>query len=188
MRIAFWMILATMVAACSSSKQAPDAEIPTDASAGTVTFHLVVPGTESFCDQLDSCSDSLSHLRIRTNTGQALTLPPSPDCTASCSNVCQNNCSLIYCQKRGVAVTTGDQPWDGRNVIPSTCGADCLVPTFAPAGPYTAQLCATPGALTTADGGQPACTATGPEACGPIVAFTFPSATPIDLSLTANGG
>jgi hypothetical protein len=192
MRVGSWMVLAAMLGACSSSNQTPDSGL-TDASSGTVTFHVVVPGSESFCDQLESCDNGYGHIRITTAAGQVLPMPLSSSLSASCSsNVCQGIFNNFNCYAQGVAVTSGDHDWAGQYQVPSACGADCLVRTYAPPGQYVAQLCATPGALTPVDGGSlpnlATCTATGPEECGPIVPFTFPSATPVELPLGAADG
>ena len=55
----------------------------------------------------------------------------------------------------------------------------CYQPGFAPAGHYVARMCATPGTITTADGGFPSkCTATGAVECVDVP-FDFPGSSPI---------
>jgi hypothetical protein len=186
MRIGAVCAAAVLAGACSGGKQAADGG-SLDASAGSVTFHLVVPSTLSFCDEFTCATGLPQHLRISASGGQPLALQAG-NCTTSCSsaNVCMNQCPAVACVvSQGFAVTTADQPWDGRYQGPSACGASCLVPTYAPPGTYVAQFCATPGTLTMPDGGQPVCTATGAEVCGPMVPFTFPSSTPVELTLGA---
>jgi hypothetical protein len=187
------MVLAVVIGACSNARQPADSGI-TDASSGSVTFHYVVPSSASFCDQWPGCPNAYAHLRIRTAAGEALRIVAS-SCWGLCSPTdgCGEECYQVYCPPQGVAVITEDLAWNGRHDVPSACGADCLVPTYAPPGPYTAQLCATPGTLTPADGGAlfpdlATCTNTGPEVCGPTVPFTFPSATPVELPLVADDG
>lgn len=71
--------------------------------------------------------------------------------------------------------------WDGLSYTGSTCGngMGCYQPGFAPAGHYVARMCATPGNLTTADGGFPTtCGATGLIECVDVP-FDFPGASPV---------
>jgi hypothetical protein len=164
--------------------------LPTDASAGTVTFHAILPEAESFCEQFPACPYVFRNLRITTSTGEALTLPSSGQCWASCTAICVTTCIANDCPPQGKAVASGSWEWDGRQDVTVMCGGACPVRTYAPAGEYTVQLCATPGVLMPTDaavdefGTTPAaCAATGTERCGPVVRFTFPSTTPVELPL-----
>ncbi len=190
MRTGSLVVAAVIGGACSGGKQTADGGA-LDGSAGSVTFHLVVPSTEAFCDEFTCATGFPQHLRISTSAGQPVALLAAYNCTTSCSsaNVCLNQCPTLVCViSQGYAVTTMDQSWDGGYQGPSACGASCLVPTYAPPGQYVAQFCATPGTLTMPDGGEPVCTAMGTEVCGPMVPFTFPSATPVELPLRATDG
>ena len=71
--------------------------------------------------------------------------------------------------------------WDGSSYATSTCGnkMTCYQPIIAPAGHYVAKMCATPGNITTVDGGFPTtCTATGPDECIDVP-FDFPGPSPV---------
>ena len=197
MRLACWIVLAG-VAGCSTAKltadggpmDAPGATdkpttSPRDASPGAVTFHLVVPGTESYCDQFAGCENPYRNFRINTADGVPLVLPMSSICWGQCDNTCGAGCLAVECLPAAFALETGARDWNGEIEVPSACGADCLVRGYASPGSYTVQLCATPGALSPPDAspGNATCTNTGPETCGPVIPFTYPSATPIELPL-----
>jgi hypothetical protein len=164
--------------------------LPTDASVGMVTFHAILPEAESFCEQYPACPYVFRNLRINRSTGEALALPNSAQCWGTCEPTCGATCFANYCPPQGKAVVRGNWAWDGRHDVTVMCGSACPVRTYAPAGEYTVQLCATPGVLMPTDaavdefGTMPAaCAATGTERCGPVVRFTFPSATPVELPL-----
>jgi hypothetical protein len=191
MRVGSLMLLAVAVAACSAEKldHASKVAAQPDASVGTVTFHIAVPTTQSFCDQIGPCEGGISHVLVSNSAGQSLDLTVPFFCGSSCpgSGQCMQTCLSIPCTGpgEGVAVKSGDQQWSGLYYGPSVCGADCFVPSYAPAGQYVAQFCAIPGTLSSSDAGPPACMTTGSAVCGPSVPFTFPSATPVDLTLSA---
>ena len=187
MRVGSLMVLAMAVGACSAENLGQSGQL--DASVGTVTFHIVTPTTQSFCDQIGPCAGGASHVVVSTAAGTTLDLTASSFCESSCpqSGQCTQRCLSISCigPGEGSAVTSGDQQWSGVYYGPSVCGATCLVPTYAPAGQYVAQFGATPGTLSSPDAGPPTCTTTGSVECGPSVPFNFPSATPVDLTLSS---
>jgi hypothetical protein len=149
-------------------------------SPGSVTLRLVIPPSHSFCDQTTGCGGT-SHISILNGAGHELGLS-TPWCSTICSSTCRPSpCPGIACFPQGEAVKTSEFPWDGSSYGTSTCGNKmaCYVPEVAPAGHYVARMCATPGNLTTADGGFPStCTATGPVECVDVP-FDFPGPSPI---------
>jgi hypothetical protein len=150
------------------------------ATGGSVTLRLVIPTSRSFCDQTSGCS-STAHITILNAAGQAIGLS-IPWCSTTCSAACAPSpCPGIACFDQGIAVKTGELPWDGTSITGSTCGnhVGCYQSGFAPSGHYVARMCATPGNLTTADGGFPStCTATGPAECVDVP-FDFPGPSPV---------
>ncbi len=129
-----------------------------------------------------------------TASGQALSLG-SVGCSISCSSCTGNLCPevpVIACPvgNYGVAVTDYDVTWDGSYVESGACepsGASaaisCLDAKVAPAGTYVARFCATPGILSTPDGGGfQSCTTTGPQECVEV-RFELPSAQPVVITL-----
>jgi hypothetical protein len=149
-------------------------------SPGSVTLRLVIPMSQSFCDQSSTCGGS-SHITILNSAGQAVGISV-PWCSTICSTVCKPSpCPAIACISEGMVVKTTELPWDGSSYTTSTCGnqMSCYQPGFAPPGHYVAKMCATPGKVTTADGGFPStCTATGPIECVDVP-FDFPGPTPV---------
>ena len=73
MRTRSLLVADVVTGACSGGKQTADGGAP-DASAGSVTFHLVVPSTETFCDEITCATGVAQHLRISTSGGQPLVL------------------------------------------------------------------------------------------------------------------
>jgi len=191
MGIGRWVVLAAVASACSGGKlTSGDAAQETAHPPGpaTTTFNLLIPSGESYCHQSPGCPSGYENLRIGTAAGARFTLPTRSDCWADCTDACVYSCNAVECIPNGVAVS-GTLQWDGRYDETSPCGSDCMIRRYAPPGQYTAQLCATPGTLPPGgpgDGGLPSaptCTNTGAEICGPVVPFTFPSSTPIDLPI-----
>ena len=185
------MVAALLIGGCSSEKlgQMSNASAP-DASAGTVTFHIVLPSTQSFCDQISVCADRPSHIMVMDGAGGLLDLTVPFFCGCS-SSTCQQRCLTIPCGGAwpAQAVTSGDQQWDGVYYgQASSCASGCVVPFYARPGSYFAQVCASPGTIASSDGGAPVCTQTGSLVCGPNVPFTYPSPTPVVLTLPADGG
>jgi hypothetical protein len=128
-------------------------------------------------------------LSISTTTGVAL--PPSV--VGNCGTTSCTSCQAFLCPElailcpapSGAAYTGEDQTWDGSYAGTSTCGAShvsCAETRFVVPGRYVAEFCATPGTVTPADGGPPACTATGPMQCTQTT-FDFPSASTVNLTL-----
>jgi hypothetical protein len=149
-------------------------------SSGSVTLRLVIPTSRSFCDQTTGCS-GIAHITILDTAGQTLGLVV-PWCSTICSTACTPSpCPAFACFNQGVPVETGDLTWDGSSYAGSMCGNNmaCYQPAFAPAGHYVAHMCATPGNLTTADGGFPStCTATGSQECVDVP-FDYPGPSPV---------
>ncbi|MES1166074.1 MAG: hypothetical protein ABUR63_09965 [Verrucomicrobiota bacterium] len=164
----------------------------TAGSPGSVTFVLATPPGESFCDQL-SCGSVTTHLSITGPDGQVLNQSTgrcgTTDCT-TCEQLACPTIAILCPAPEGVVYTGGTTTWDGAYQATSTCGmghTTCSQPRFAAPGRYVAQFCATPGDVTQPDGGFfPTCAATGPVQCT-NVAFDFPSATPVQLTLPAAG-
>jgi hypothetical protein len=150
-----------------------------------VTFRLLLPSTRSFCDQLETCQFSASHISFSTTTGQSLQIG-----TQWCATICSAQCTPSPCPGipcaigGGVAVTTVEQTWDGSYYESSTCGQGmaCVIPRHVPPGHYVARVCATPGTLAESDGGPPSCMATGPQECVDVP-FDLPGPSPIEVSL-----
>jgi hypothetical protein len=186
-----WVVVVLVLAGCTSEKlgQSPKNGSP-DASVGTVTFLLDVPSTAGFCDQIGSCSGAPAHIGITDSAGRSYNQVAPFFCWCE-ENTCLQNCLTIFCggPGQGVAVVAGAQVWSGVYYAAGHCGDTCGdVPHYLPPGGYVAQLCATPGTMSTPDGGPPVCTKTGDPVCGPSVPFTFPSDTPIVLTLPAPDG
>jgi hypothetical protein len=187
-----WMAVVLVLSGCPGEKlgRPPAGGVP-DASVGTVTFQVDIPSTAGYCDQVGPCSGSPAHIAITDSAGRSYGQMAPFFCSCS-ETTCIPWCLTIFCggPGYGVAVTAGNQVWQGVYYAASDrCGASCGdVPHYLPPGPYIAQLCATPGTMSTVDGGQPVCTRTGDPVCGPTVPFIYPSATPIVLTLAAPDG
>ncbi len=181
--------MALMLGGCRSEKLGQSPRGP-DASVGTVTFHIVVPSTASFCDQIGFCSGAPAHIAITDSAGRPYS-QVAPFFCYCYEDTCSQRCLTIPCggAGEGVAITSGDQTWSGVYYGASDrCGSDCIVPYYAEPGQYIAQFCGTPGTLAASDGGPTACTKTGDVVCGPTVPFTYPSDTPIVLTLSTPDG
>ena len=161
-------------------------------SPGTITLQIVLPSGETFCDENASCT-STQHLTLTTASGQPLALG-SVGCGVSCSSCAPTPCPevpVIACPagNYGVAVTGSTFTWDGtyseNDACEPTSGAvaiNCVAQKIAAPGTYIAQFCATPGVLSTTDGGGQLCTPTDLTECA-SVEFTFPSSQPVVISL-----
>ena len=164
-------------------------------SPGTVTLQVLFGSAQTFCDENAACS-STQHLSLMTAAGQPLTLSPT-GCVTSCATCGPVACpeyATIACPAGnwGTAVTGSTFAWDGTYFESGACepnGASvaiaCLDTKVAPAGTYIAQFCATPGTLSTTDGGGQLCTATGAEECA-AVEFSFPSPQPVVIAFPAS--
>jgi hypothetical protein len=158
-------------------------------SPGTVTLRLVLPASRSFCDQVNGCA-APTHIAIVTTSGQAITTD-----VASCTPQCSGQCQPLFCGSclppHGEALTTEYVfTWDGATYSTSTCGAGvmCYQTQFVPGGHYIARMCATPGNVTTADGGLSSmCTATGPAECVDVP-FDLPGPSPVEGKLGGAAG
>jgi hypothetical protein len=162
-------------------------------SAGAATLRITLPPTQSFCDENPSSCTSTQHLWIMTASGQALTLG-SVGCRLECGSCTYPPCPelpVIACPagNYGVAIDSYDFTWDGSYVENGSCApsigalaVSCVDSTYAPAGTYVAHFCATPGTLSTPDGGFPVCTATGAQECVDVK-FELPSAQPVVITL-----
>ncbi len=152
----------------------------TGGSPGSVTLRLVIPSSHSFCDQATGCETG-AHITILDATGHAVAIT-APSCSTFCSAACTPlPCPGIACIPQGFPVKTSEISWDGSSYRSSTCGGGtaCFQPQVSPAGHYVARMCATPGTITTADGGIPStCTATGPIECVDVP-FDLPGRSPI---------
>jgi hypothetical protein len=149
-------------------------------SPGTVTLRLVLPSTQSFCDEV-ICGPP-PHIAILTTTGQ-LVPTTMPFCSTPCSTDCKPvSCGgLGACGARGLAFSGAELTWDGSTYPTSTCGAGtaCYTPQFVAPGRYVARMCATPGTVVTPDGGEAACTTTGVTQCVDV-AFDLPGPSPVE--------
>ena len=177
-----------VAAGCGSSQLGGQGGGGAGGSPGTVTFHLTVSGGAAFCDE-DTCAGSPQHLSIMTAAGAALPAATAGDCgttpCASCQAFLCPVAAIICPAPAGVAYTGEAQTWDGSYVATSTCGAShvsCEETKFVLPGRYVAEFCATPGTVMPADGGPPACNATGSAQCTQTT-FDFPSAAPVNLTL-----
>jgi len=186
------MMVLGLVLGCGTEKlgQAPKGGNP-DASVGAVTFQIAIPETASFCDQIAACAGAPAHIAITDSAGRAYNQTAPYFCYCN-EATCLQSCLTIFCGGPGwgVPVTTVNQVWSGTYYAASDrCGSTCGdVAHYLPPGAYVAQLCATPGTMSTTDGGTSVCTNTGVQLCGSPVPFTFPSTTPIVLTLPASGG
>jgi hypothetical protein len=145
------------------------------ASLGTVTVRLIIPAGRSFCDR---CNGGL-RVTILDAAGQPVETY-APSCSTSCASCELTSCPAVPCFP-SMLPATNDTTWDGTMAMASTCGKHlaCSQPEAAPAGHYVARMCATPGDLTTADGGFPAtCTATGSMECVDVP-FDLPGPSPV---------
>jgi hypothetical protein len=129
-------------------------------SPGAVTLRMVVPGSDSFCDQ--TCGGPVPHILILDADGNALPTT-MPWCgTAFCESCRPTGCLPGgTCALEGVKVTGDELKWDGRVYPESTCGAGvtCYQSAFVPPGRYVAHMCATRGDLFSAgDTLPPVCT------------------------------
>jgi hypothetical protein len=145
-------------------------------SLGSATVRLVVPAGRSFC----GCSGGLT-FTVLDAAGQPVGTA-YPWCSMMpCSTCTPTPCAVLPCVPE--ALPDGvERTWDGTAATTaSTCGnhLSCERPAFAPAGRYIARLCATPGDVTTVDGGfWDTCTATGPMECVDVP-FDFPASSPV---------
>ena len=163
-------------------------------SPGTTTLRLTLPPTQSFCDENPSCTTT-QHLWILNPSGEALTLGGAL-CQVDCASCTPTPCielSAGACPAGnfGVAVSSYDYTWDGTYIESGGCdpnGASpgaavaCVSPQFASPGMYVARFCATPGTLSTPDGGFPTCTTTGAQECVEV-GFAFPAPEPVVITL-----
>jgi hypothetical protein len=142
-------------------------------SPGTVTLRFVLPASQAFCDE--ACGPT-THIEILTSTGQ-LVPTAMPFCFTSCAADCKPvSCPVGgACLPHGIAATGDQISWDGSSYPMSTCGTgtSCYAPRFVSPGQYVARMCATPGVLTSSDGGVTSCSATGATECVDVP-FDFP--------------
>jgi len=170
------------LAACSQATLGqPDSGA--NSSPGTVTLHLALASTTSFCDPPEvACSPS--HIGITTLAGQALQVVTGT-CPLICSSQCvPPPCADGQCPPSGQAVTEATLTWDGSYYESSTCGQGwgCWMRKFVGPGRYFAHMCATPGMLGQGDGGWPTCTATGQQECVDTP-FDFPGPSTVEATL-----
>jgi len=169
--------------ACSSG-QLGDGPRGPGVSPGMVTFRLQLPAARSYCDLQNGCAGPPQHVSIATSTGNWLPLSVG-FCAIDCSGSCVvHPCDLLCPIGTAVAVTQVEKTWDGSYFAQSTCGAatPCTETRYVAPGHYRARLCATPGAVTTAQAGNQTCTSTGPEECVETM-FDIPGPSPIEISL-----
>jgi hypothetical protein len=178
-----WVLTCAAALAACSSGAALDGGVDGvrhlgGASPGKTTLRLVIPSDKSFCDQTTGCGDD-AHITVSDAAGAAVSMG-IPWCSTLCSAACMPSpCPGIACISQGFAVKTMEFQWDGSAVTGGTCGKNmgCIQPGFVPAGHYVAHMCATPGTLTSPDGGGvPSCTATGAIECVDVP-FDLPSTT-----------
>jgi hypothetical protein len=180
------LLLATLALAACKSAELGDHPPDPKMSPGTVTLRLLLPSTRSFCDQLQACQFSATHITLANTFGQ-----PFQISTGFCPTFCSAQCTPQPCPGiacpigGGVALTTSvEMTWDGSYYDSSTCGSGttCYIPRFVAPGHYTAQMCATPGTLSDGDAAPPpTCTASGPQECV-AVQFEIPGPT-VEASL-----
>src|SRR5262245_24734968 len=115
----------TCAAACSSGELTEKA--PPEMSPGTVTLRLLLPSTQTFCDQTDGCF-GWQHIFISADpaTLPAGSMPsPPPSVGHACAPQCSNQCVAQFCplpaivpcmlSESGVgqAVTNVETTWNG---------------------------------------------------------------------------
>ena len=197
MRIAILAPTVLAVAACSSGELREHA--PPEMSPGTVTIRLLLPSTQTFCDQTNGCY-GWQHIFVGSDPA---TLPEGamqwwPSYAGSaCAPQCANNCVQDYCPVPGIIpcpiqplgvgepVTNVETTWNGYYEDWSTCGANvaCYNPHYLPRGRYYARMCVTPGTITQTDGSAPpTCVQTGAEECVDV-AFDAPGPSLIEVPL-----
>ena len=88
------------VAAACNIGQLGDGQKYGSKSPGTVMLRLDLPDTESFCDQLQACACSGTHITIIDPLGQPLQLNPG-----FCATLCANQCRPQLCP--GIACPVG---------------------------------------------------------------------------------
>jgi len=182
------LLATTTLAACNIGALG-DSQIYQDKSPGTVTFRLLLPADQSFCDQLPTCSFGLQHLTFSTVSGDALDTG-GRWCTMICSDQCLPlQCPPIACPVGGgAALADTSQSWTGAYYEPGTCGSQklsCDHTRFVLPGRYRAHFCATPGTLSQGDAGPPTCTPSGPPRCADVV-FDLPGPPTVDVALPAS--
>jgi hypothetical protein len=177
-------------AACSSGQlREPD---PPNVSPGTVTLRLLLPSTQTFCDQTIVCTTP-QHIVISREAGASSEIPMvpmyyAPACAPQCgdANECFYNGCAPACQSPvGVAVTNVETTWDGLTYEWSSCrgGITCYDRRYVPPGRYFARMCVTPGTLSVTDGsGAQTCTATAAEQCVDVP-FDLPGSGLIEVPL-----
>jgi hypothetical protein len=178
------LVAGSSMLACSSGQLRDQTPGP-GVSPGTVTFRLQLPATQSYCDLQAGCAGPPQHLSITTTAGNELPLSVG-FCAIDCSKSCEvHPCDLLCPIGTAVAVTKVEQTWDGSYFAQSTCGKNttaCTETRYVLPGRYLARLCATPGAVATADAGNQICTAVGQPECVETM-FDIPGPSPIEMAL-----
>lgn len=170
--------------ACSSGTLGGLVDPGRGTSPGTVTLRFDLPTTTSFCDPFQYGVCTGNRIVIETASGQPLRVDPGA-CPLICSSQCVvPPCGDGICLGGGQVVPPVERTWDGSYYLSPTCGqgVGCLAPTFAPPGHYIAHVCVTPGMIGGGDGGQPSCTATGPQECLDVP-FDLPGPSLVEATL-----
>src|ERR1041385_954676 len=125
--ILFPTLLATATLAGCNIGALGDSQTYQDKSPGTVTFRLLLPADQSYCDQLPTCSFGNQHLTFSTASGEALDTS-ARFCAIACTSQClPTSCPAIACPVGGgVALTDSSQSWTGAYYEPGTCGSQKL--------------------------------------------------------------
>jgi hypothetical protein len=164
---------------------------------GSVTFH-VVPGAKAFYCMLDGCAaagadDVVQVVTVLNAAGQPL--PIAPFDASLCSFLSCSTCEPLSgpqgcnCDGGWFPLPAGgiDRTWDGMLWSPGgTCalgGKDyaCDVPVCAPAGQYTAHVCATAAPFDAGVGLATQCSLSHTVCVD--VPFTYPAQSPVVATL-----
>jgi len=139
-------------------------------SLGMASVEFTVVGPATYCHK-----DCMGPPSITVTDSAGRTLGFGGLCRVQCDTCMLSACPPVACQMDG-PVTGATLNWDGSYSASSTCGpgTECLSPSMALPGRYTATFCATPGTLTGPDGGFQQCVTSGPAKCAPVE-FDFPS-------------
>lgn len=186
--VRFRILMAPVLAAaaCGAGHLGGDPAPDPHTSPGTVTLHLSLPSSQSFCDLTSGCGAGVSHVSYRTLLGQELDTG-ARWCFTDCGTCSQAPCPAIpACPVLAVgqAITDVEVSWDGAFNQSGSCGASvaCFSPQFVPPGRYVGHMCATPGTVNTSGDGGPPCTQTADPECVDVP-FDLPGPSPVTATL-----
>jgi hypothetical protein len=176
------LALGTLALAACSGGALSDPGVPL----GTVTLHLTLPSTQSFCDVVSACGVAPSHVSLRTVLGQTMDVG-TRFCSTDCTTCMHSPCPAIpACNGLAVGqlITDVETSWDGSHVESGTCGGGtaCVSRRFVPPGVYVAHMCATPGTVNASVASGPPCVQTGDPECVDVP-FDLPGPSPVEATL-----